>query len=105
MGHGRGKSGTYHEPIPPPVNKYTVSGELDPDFAGDYFYAGIYEGKRYYALEIEAAYLWETLAGVCQITIEPPGTPYANAWVKNSPGLAGEYLPIGECLGIATVSE
>ena len=80
-----------------------MSGVLVPDATGDYFEAGIYGGRPYYARNDSAFTIWWQNGTSHWMISASPDTfnPY---WVHDDPAIIGDYSPAAGATGTATVS-
>jgi len=83
---------------------YEVTGDLTPDVTGTYENGGEYEGKRYYQRTVDPWYIWWN--GISHWFIsEVLGLTGVARWSRMDPDIEGEYEPLGDALGDATVTE
>ena len=85
---------------------YNVSGEIDPNATGNYFYDGSYNGKPSYSNFLEGIMLfyigWDN---VSRWYISPiKGASAGYNWYRISPDILGLYTHGGTALGDATVA-
>jgi hypothetical protein len=85
------------------VADYKVTGELTPDAAGDYWYAGEWDGYHYYRRGNDVYYIYELEYGCYRIS-PILGGENIPAFSNMYSGILGEYQPIVGAEGIATVS-
>jgi hypothetical protein len=99
------------EPPPPPPD-YIVTGTLTPDSTGDYFEAGIHNGKPYYEREDSTWFLWYRYISMVEVHLWyislTLGDPAGTLWMKQTDTFEpppGSYSPENEATGTATVAE
>lgn len=105
MGSHKKKGVSSARIVGPPKPTYKVTGTITPDATGNYWTAGIHEGKPYYKRLDEEWFLWYdgTINWFISKTVGEFGTSW---WYKEfypeTP--VGDYEPNGGATGIATVS-
>ena len=83
---------------------YVVTGTLDLDATGDYFYMGVHNTKPYYRRAEEAHYYiwWETHSWYISFL---PGATQTFYWQRTDSNIVGQYVPRLAASGTATVAE
>lgn len=90
------------------MTAYRVTGTLTPDATGDYQEAGTHNGQPYYRRGADDWYiLWYTLLrgggwGIANALIPPLTLPN---WARSGDGIVGEYSPVRDAVGTASVAE
>lgn len=101
-------STTYKEPIPPPapppVPDYVVTDSIFPSINGNYFAAGNYGGKPYYAKNVDNSFLWWDIPAtrwVLSLLLSNPGSGY---FKRTDQSPIGVYITIGDAVGVVYVN-
>jgi hypothetical protein len=105
MGHGRGKSASSPEVVPPLVPDLNVTGTLSPDATCNYFEAGIYNEAPYYKRSRGGFYIWQAVLPNLHYIGSILGDLSGPYWSKIGTGFAGSYNPSNGASGVALVSE
>ena len=97
---GRPTAGT--EPPPPPPD-YLVTGTLNPNVSGQYFFWTSFGGKPAYLKLPPVGFLWyNSLISRYTISLAPGFSTWC--WIRTAPGILGDYAPTAGYTGTATVS-
>ena len=82
---------------------YNVSGTLEPDAAGDYYYGGEYVGEPYYRREDGAWFIWWH-PGPGRWYISSTVGYTGSYWRSPTTSILGTYMPSAAYHGTATVA-
>jgi len=102
-GHKTISASSYKLQPVPLVADYNVSGVLLPDVTGDFFDAGIHDGKPYYRNSDSSVHLWWYGDESLWIISTGVGVMWEFYWAKTGT-VAGVYSILFGCTGIATVN-
>jgi hypothetical protein len=85
------------------ITYYVVTGNTDPNCNGNYFEAGIIEGRPYQRREDGAYFIWWHNGIEYWLISDSIPTPI-HEWYRNSQDMTGVYIPAFGATGTATVS-
>lgn len=91
-------SATYTPPPPsPPIADYHTTRATTPPSAGDYFLNGTYNGLPVYTCNPRQLSIWSLNQYAHRISATP-GIEGGAYWLRNMPGLTGEYASQGTAI-------